>query len=134
MPGKHQYCSLFLNKVAGFGPLPVNSANIYAQKSLNLNYASVHVKNAMFVILLAIGTSNHLFGRAIWNKLPECIFDNIEITRVKREQFQNFQKSREWFISKIVRTKHMITGKSHQINKHFVLKLIFFNSGQLHTS
>ena len=29
------------------------------------------------------------------------------------------------------RTKHVITGDSQQINKHFVLKLISFNSGQL---
>ena len=35
-----------------------------------------------------------MFGRAIWDKLPECIFDNFEIARVKRGQFQHFQKSR----------------------------------------
>ena len=28
-------------------------------------------------------------------------------------------------------TKHVITDLSHQTNKHFVLKLISFNSGQL---
>ena len=57
-----------------------------------------------------------MFGRAIWDKLPECIFENFEITRVqKRGQFQNFQKSRERFIPKIART-------------NIVLKLISFNS------
>ena len=30
---------------------------------------------------------------------------------------------------KIARTKHVITGSLHQTNKHFVLKLISFNSG-----
>ena len=30
-----------------------------------------------------------MFGRAIWNKLPERIFKNFEIARVKRGQFQN---------------------------------------------
>ena len=40
-----------------------------------------------------ISTSTHIFGWAIWDKLPECIFENFEITRVKRGQFQNFQKS-----------------------------------------
>ena len=35
-----------------------------------------------------------MFGRAIWNKLPECILENFEIARVKRGQFQIFQKSR----------------------------------------
>ena len=33
-----------------------------------------------------------MFGRAIWDKLPECIFEDFEIARVKREQFQNFSK------------------------------------------
>ena len=36
----------------------------------------------------------HLFVRAIWDKLPECVFENFEIGRVKRGQFQNFKKSR----------------------------------------
>ena len=35
-----------------------------------------------------------MFERAIWDKLPECIFENFKIARVKRGQFQNFQKSR----------------------------------------
>ena len=35
-----------------------------------------------------------MFGRANWDKLPECIFENFEIARVKQGQFQNFQKSR----------------------------------------
>ena len=29
---------------------------------------------------------------AIWDKSPECIFENFEIARVKRREFQNFQK------------------------------------------
>ena len=29
----------------------------------------------------------------IWDKLPKCIFENFETPRVKREQFQKFQKS-----------------------------------------
>ena len=35
-----------------------------------------------------------MFGSEIWYKLPECIFLNFEIARVKQGQFQNFQKSR----------------------------------------
>ena len=34
-----------------------------------------------------------MVGKAIWDELPECIFENFEITQVKRGQFQNFQKS-----------------------------------------
>ena len=36
-----------------------------------------------------------MFGRAIWDKLPECIFENFGIARVKQGKFENFQKSRE---------------------------------------
>ena len=42
----------------------------------------------------SISTSNYMFGRVIWDKLPKCIFENFEIARVKQEQFENFQKSR----------------------------------------
>ena len=33
-----------------------------------------------------------MFGKEIWDKLPECIFKKFQIARVKRGQFQNFQK------------------------------------------
>ena len=33
-----------------------------------------------------------------------------EIARVRLEQFQNFQKSQGWFIPKIIRTKHVVSG------------------------
>ena len=33
-----------------------------------------------------------MFGSVIWDKLPESIFESFEIARVKRGQFQNFQK------------------------------------------
>ena len=39
--------------------------------------------------------SNHMFGRAIWDKLPKWIFEIFEIAQVKRGQFQNFNKSRQ---------------------------------------
>ena len=31
-----------------------------------------------------------MFGMPIWYKLPEFIFENFEIARVKQGQFQNF--------------------------------------------
>ena len=34
-----------------------------------------------------------MLGRVIGDKLPECIFENFEIARVKRGQYQIFQKS-----------------------------------------
>ena len=47
---------------------------------------------SMWYNLLAksIITSNQIFGRAIWDKLPKCIFENSEIAREKRGQFLNF--------------------------------------------
>ena len=35
-----------------------------------------------------------MFGRVVWNKLPEAIFQNFEIAREKRGQFQSLKKSR----------------------------------------
>ena len=51
-----------------------------------------------------------MLEKAIRDKLPECIFENFEITQVKRGQLQIFQKSPGWFIPKIARTKHVIIG------------------------
>ena len=58
----------------------------------------------------SISTSNHMFRRAISDKSPKWIFENFEITQVKRGQFQKFRKWRGWFILKIAPTKHVITG------------------------
>ena len=48
-----------------------------------------------------------MFGKAVWDNLPKCIFENFEIALVlvKWGQFQNFQKSWGWFILKVARTK-----------------------------
>ena len=34
-----------------------------------------------------------MFGLAIWDKVPECIFGNFENAGVKQGQFQDCQKS-----------------------------------------
>ena len=49
-------------------------------------------------------------GRATWDKLPESIFENFQIARVKQGKFQNFQKSLWSFIPKITPTKQVIPG------------------------
>ena len=52
-----------------------------------------------------------MFGRVIWDELPECIFENSEVALVKqRGQLQIFQKSRGCFIPTITQTKHVFTG------------------------
>ena len=61
----------------------------------------------MWYNLLAksISTSNHMFGRVIWDKLPKCIFEHFEVAQGKPGQFQIFQKLWGWFIPKIALTK-----------------------------
>ena len=53
-------------------------------------------KHTVQKVSVEISTSNHMLGRAIWDKLPECIFEHFEIVIVKQGQFQNFKKSRGW--------------------------------------
>ena len=54
-------------------------------------------------------TSNHMLRRAIWDKLPEGVFENFEIARVNRRQLKKKKKSPGWFIPEIARNKHAIT-------------------------
>ena len=48
-----------------------------------------------------ICNSNHMFGRAIFDKLPKGLFRNLEMAWVKQGQYQNFQKLRGSFTPKI---------------------------------
>ena len=41
-----------------------------------------------------ISISNHIFGKVIRDNLSECTNFEIDLVKVKRGQFQNFQKSR----------------------------------------
>ena len=43
----------------------------------------------MALWVITFSTSNHMSGKAIWDKLPQCILENIEIHRVKSGQLQN---------------------------------------------
>ena len=71
-----------------------NLQNIQIRKIFNWDF-----QNQSWLIIWArewyfrICTSNHMFGKAIWDKLLEWNFENFETARVKRKQFQNFQKS-----------------------------------------
>ena len=55
----------------------------------------LHLPYSDFVKVQKACTSNNMFGLTIWYKLPQYIFENFEISRVKQGQFQHFQKSRE---------------------------------------
>ena len=45
----------------------------------------------------SISTSNHMFGRAIWDKLPKSIFENCP-------------SKTKMIYTKIAQTKHVATG------------------------
>ena len=71
-----------------------------------------------------------MFGRAIWDKLPECIFENLGIS--------NFSK-----ITRVIYPKNRLnqtfdswlkTPNQILLLAAIVLKQIFFNSGQLQIS
>ena len=73
--------------------LVITHATVLTVDSSYLSYTTLVKNFSMWYHLLAksISTSNHMFGRAIWDKLPKCIFENFEIAWVKPGQFQNFQ-------------------------------------------
>ena len=53
----------------------------------------------------SICTSNHMFGRTIWDKLPKCIFEKLEILKLSKitgeiyPQNRQNQKCRCWLIT-----------------------------------
>ena len=51
-----------------------------------------------------ISTTNHMFERTTWNKLPECIFDNFSKINFQISKFQSFQKSRGHLSRKLPNT------------------------------
>ena len=61
-----------------------------------------------------VSTSNYMSGRAIWDKMPEYIFENFWNCPSKMKQFQNFQKSQGWFIPKIAWTNYWLIRTNQQ--------------------
>ena len=59
-------------------------------RSLSGVYPEEFREYGMFKIHVCI--SNNMFGRDIWGKLSECIFENFEMSETRA--IQNFQKSR----------------------------------------
>ena len=70
-----------------------NIAIVYFSPGVNVFWAnSIRLKIKSFpmgynLLAKSISASNHMFGRAIWDKLPKCIFENSETALVKRVQF-----------------------------------------------
>ena len=68
---------------------------------------SYHNRNHFITTIIdgSIFTSNHMFGRAIWDKLPKCIFKNVEnlkfsnISRVIYRKYFPNQKCGYWSIT-----------------------------------
>ena len=64
----------------------------------------LHHKRNHLITTVANGsicTSNHMFGRTIWDKLPKAIFEILEILKFLKIAI---------FIPKIARTKNVVTG------------------------
>ena len=45
------------------------------------NFAIIGIKVKLVSFYSKISTSNHMFWKAIWNQLPECVFENFEISK-----------------------------------------------------
>ena len=45
------------------------------------NFAITEIKVKLVSFYSKISTSNHMFWKAIWNQLPECVFENFEISK-----------------------------------------------------
>ena len=45
------------------------------------NFAIIRIKVKLVWFYSKISTSNHIFWRVIWNQLPECSFENFEISK-----------------------------------------------------
>ena len=48
-----------------------------------------------------------MFGRAIWDKLLECIFENFGIAQVKQRQFHKISKNQKTDLSQKSRETNM---------------------------
>ena len=45
------------------------------------NFAITGIKVKLVSFYSKISTNNHMFWKAIWNQLPECVFENFEISK-----------------------------------------------------
>ena len=58
-------------------------------------HRSIHIRRC-YLEERQICTSNHVFGRAIWDKLHECLFENFQIFKFfENHKGDLFQKSPE---------------------------------------
>ena len=79
------FLSMPVNLVQYHGAVAVfNNCKVIANKVFEL-YSGRYLQQffPLLLLLVFISTSNHIFGRALWNKFPECIFENFEIFQVK---------------------------------------------------
>ena len=63
---------------------------------LAMSVMSIRVINILLIWVarvISVSTNNHMFGKANWDKLPECIFGNFEI--FKNHEGKLCQKSPE---------------------------------------
>ena len=76
--------------------------------------------------------SNHMFVRAGWDKLSKWIFERWT-SPVTFGHFQNFQNHQGHLLQILQGSNVQLLVNNLKATKQFVLKLKYFNSGQLQT-
>ena len=64
----------------------------------------------MTIIMLMISTTNYMLGRAIWDKLPECIFKNSKLPEWSEDKFKIFKNQEGDLSQKLLEINQVITG------------------------
>ena len=72
-----------------------------------------------------------MFGRAIWDKLPECIFENLGISNFSKITRVIYPKNH---LNQTFDCRLIAPNQQTPLLVSIVLKQIFFNSGQLQIS
>ena len=86
---KSSMCNLFINDI---DLSPFRISTVSKKQWCNVLYTIIPGQNS---------NSNHMFGRAIWDKLPKCIFENLEYL------------SEMWAVSKFSKIKRVIYPKNY---------------------
>ena len=68
-------------------------------------YIYILLADILYWINSSVSTCNHMLEKAIWDKLPECIFENFEIARVINDgHFKIFKNDKGVFSQKFSET------------------------------
>ena len=72
-----------------------------------------------------------MLGRAIWDKLPECIFKNSKLPEWSEDKFKIFKNQEGDLSQKLLESTKWLLVNYTKPTKQFLLKLVSYNSRQL---